>query len=91
MKYPNAKIIVAGHSLGGAMATIAALELQLKYNKVTALYAFGCPRIGNENYAHFVDLKINDRFRVVHNRDLVPHLPPETFGFYHIAQEIFYN
>jgi len=32
--YPNAKIISIGHSLGGAIATITALELQIQYNKV---------------------------------------------------------
>lgn len=33
-KYPDAKLIVTGSSLGGALATIAGLELQLQTGKV---------------------------------------------------------
>lgn len=46
-KYPDAKILVTGSSLGGALATISALEIQLQTGKVTELHAFGCPRVGN--------------------------------------------
>ncbi len=31
---PDAQILSIGHSLGGAMATLTALELQLKFSKV---------------------------------------------------------
>lgn len=58
-KYPNASIIVTGHSLGGAIATISALELQLKFNKVSALYAHGCPRVGDIHFSQFLKLKIS--------------------------------
>lgn len=74
-KYPNASIIVSGHSLGGAMATISALELQLQFNKVSALYAFGCPRVGNIHFSQFLKLKIPERYRPIHNKDLFAHLP----------------
>lgn len=30
-------------------------------------------------------------FRVVHNEDVVPHVPPELFGFTHSVEEIWYN
>lgn len=33
-KYPDAKLIITGSSLGGALATIAGLELQLLTGKV---------------------------------------------------------
>ena len=46
-KYPTAIIFVTGHSLGGVLASVSALELQLKYNKVSGLYALGCPRLGD--------------------------------------------
>lgn len=90
-KYPNASIAVTGQSLGGALSTFCAIELQLKTNKVAELYNFGCPRVGNDATATFIDSKLQTRFRVVHNRDIVPHVPFEEMGFRHIAFEVFYD
>lgn len=73
------------------MATISALELQLKYNKVAALYAFGCPRIGNIHLSQYINLKIAERYRPIHNRDLYAHLPFIEMGFHHYGREVFYN
>lgn len=84
--YPNASIIVTGHSLGGAMASISALELQLKYNKVSALYAFGCPRIGDIHLSQYINLKIKEKYRPVHHADLFAHLPYEGMGFHHYGR-----
>lgn len=39
----------------------------------------------------FLKEKVNSIYRVVHNKDPVPHLPPYDFGFIHPANEIFYN
>lgn len=45
--YPSARIVVTGSSLGGALATIAALDLQIRMGIVDELHVFGCPRVGN--------------------------------------------
>jgi hypothetical protein len=82
---------VTGQSLGGALSTFCAIELQLKLNKVTELYNFGSPRIGNEKTAAFINSKLPTRYRVIHNRDIVPHLPFEPMGFTHIAYEVLYD
>jgi len=52
-KYRGSKIYVTGHSLGGALAQIAALDLKLFYGHVDGLYTFGQPRIGNDKLALF--------------------------------------
>jgi len=44
-------IIVVGHSLGGAIATIAAFELSLAGYLVTGVYSFGSPRVGNAAFS----------------------------------------
>lgn len=90
-KYPNASIIVSGHSLGGALATISALELQLKWNKVSALYAHGCPRVGDIHFSQFIKLKINERYRPIHHKDIFAHLPYEAWGYHHYGHEVMYN
>lgn len=48
------------------------------------------PRIGNEKLAQFARLKIPTIYRVVHNKDIVPHLPPEG-EYKHPAFEVFLN
>lgn len=61
------------------MASINALYLALANSNVSVeVYNFGSPRFGNENLAQFVKLKIPSHYRLVHNRDLVPHLPPSV-------------
>jgi Lipase (class 3) len=49
------KIIVCGHSLGGAIATLAACDIASQQPDVNQLscYVFGCPRVGDQ---HFVDM-----------------------------------
>jgi triacylglycerol lipase len=59
----------AGHSLGAALATLAAD----RYNNVHGLYTYGSPRVGDEE---FVKNYLVPVFRVVNNNDLVTQLPP---------------
>lgn len=85
----NCRII--GHSLGGALATHAAISLQAKKIKVFQLYTFGSPRVGDVKFSEWFQkyLPDTDKFRVTHGHDPVPHLPPHNFGFNHIPHEIF--
>jgi predicted lipase len=91
-KYPQATLLIAGHSLGGAQATFAALDAQLAGYR-SNLYSYGCPRIGNKNFANFVNSKITGvNIRTVYLEDPVPNLPPISFQFYHGGTEVhFYD
>ena len=51
---PNATVSVVGHSLGGAIATVASLEMRLAGIKISELITFGAPRVGNEELVDFV-------------------------------------
>jgi hypothetical protein len=54
------------------------------------LYDYGQPRVGDANYAAFVNTKISEYYRTTHNKDVVPHVPPiEGFGYQHSCREIF--
>ena len=91
-KYTTATITSTGHSLGGGLSLLTNLELQIAFpNKISFTYNYGCLRIGNGNFVNFLKSKITSIYRVVHNKDPVPHLPPYDFGFIHPANEIFYN
>lgn len=90
--YRDAKIFATGFSLGSALTTIAALDIQNLFGKVDQLYTFGEPRVGNEAFAAYVTAKITERFRVIHYQDIVPHIPPQTpIPYAHFASEVWYN
>ena len=71
----NAKekpLFLTGHSLGGALATIAAKRLQPHYN-IAACYTFGSPRLGNTKWFNGVKTPV---YRIVNASDCVTMLPP---------------
>ncbi len=65
-------IWVTGHSLGGAMATLASVRLASEGYTVRAVYTYGSPRPGDRFFQKAYSL-VNYRF--VNDNDLVPHLP----------------
>ncbi|VDM85686.1 unnamed protein product [Strongylus vulgaris] len=75
---PDCKIWVTGHSLGGAMASIAASYLA--YSGVAKghdikLVTFGQPKTGDTNFGNNLTKKVPYSYRVVNNRDLVVQVP----------------
>lgn len=79
------KLYVTGHSLGAAMATIAAGRMQ---SKVIALVTFGSPRVGNQE---FVDSLNVEHFRVQNNCDDVTKVPFRLMGFRHHGNHLYMN
>ena len=69
-------VFIAGHSRGGAFATLAAAGwAQEKTVPVAALYTFGQPRVGNVEFAHhFASLGV-PYFRLINERDAVAGVP----------------
>jgi hypothetical protein len=66
-----------GHSLGAALATLAAGRIEGAH----VVYTFGSPRVGDKRFAREFPVPV---WRVVNNNDLVPHLPPPLF-FRHVG------
>ena len=90
----SARVHVTGHSLGAAVAALAAADLLHSTGtpSLASLYTFGSPRVGNKAFAAWLASSAKGRgYRVVNNRDIVPHLPFETQGFTHAPLEIFYE
>ena len=91
-KYRDAQIHVTGHSLGGAMAVVAALDLKSTFGKVDHLYTFGQPRVGNQHFADYLASEIASGYRVVHYADIVPHVPPlDMLDYRHGGAQIWYT
>lgn len=75
-QFPDFKVVATGHSLGGAIASVATAALRSMGTPVD-LYTYGSPKTGNDAWAKF--LSGTDKgasFRVVHEHDIVPTLPP---------------
>ena len=91
---PVSRLYVVGHSLGAALAVLAAADFSHAYAlNVSAVYTFGEPRVGNEAFKEFYESASQEQitWRVVHHRDPVPKLPLSSWGFKHHAREVFYN
>ena len=82
VKNPSYGVVVTGHSLGGALATLAAIDIS-RLTSQTYLWTYGSPRVGNKNFYTLVQNAFRVSYRVVNNRDMVPHLPPRNYDFWH--------
>uniref|UniRef100_A0A6B2LD26 Fungal lipase-type domain-containing protein n=1 Tax=Arcella intermedia TaxID=1963864 RepID=A0A6B2LD26_9EUKA len=85
------RTVYTGHSLGGALASLALMDAVYYYQipqPTPILYTFGQPRTGDSGWAQFMQQLTGSITRVVHNNDIVPHVPPKDFGYYHTPVEI---
>lgn len=87
--YPTYKTVVTGHSLGGALANLCAAQMKkMVPNAKVYLFTFGSPRVGNDEFAEYIETVLGWRnFRVTHLNDPVPQLPPQWPGFAHPGPE----
>lgn len=89
-------VFVAGHSLGGALGTLCAVDLQYNFSDIKKLecYVSGNPMVGNPAFCRSYDKRVPDTTRTVMRRDIVPKLPPEWFerhtyeGYAHCGKEL---
>ncbi|CAM9543452.1 unnamed protein product [Ectocarpus fasciculatus] len=93
----NRKLYIAGHSLGGALATIAAARLSFVDDmNIAGIYTIGSPRVFDGMAARTFDAKMNhgtplkDKyFRCRNNNDIVPRIPPYPYS--HVGTEVNFN
>lgn len=99
-KYPTYPVHFVGHSLGGSVACLAALEAKLSLDWDNVIVTtFGEPRLGNTEFANYVDetfdlagdshLEKRAYRRLTHSNDPVPLLPPTEWDYKSHGGEIF--
>ena len=71
--HKNKNLFISGHSLGGALSNICALDFA-KHNPIH--YSFASPRTGNNGFALMFNNKVKTSYRVFNTSDVVPNLPP---------------
>lgn len=90
MKCPSCKhVTFSGHSLGAAIATIAATEFaRSKPTLSFELFTMGSPRVGNTAFSAYATKMVPMNTRWSHSNDPVVHLPMKILGFEHRVREI---
>jgi hypothetical protein len=91
-QYPNYRLVLTGHSLGAALATLTAIQLHDEGhapNDKVEVYNYGSPRIFNEHGGDYATKVIDTRVRVTHHKDVVPHIPTNLAPqhFFHMTGE----
>lgn len=84
---------VTGHSLGAALATLAALRLQTTpMVDVVQVVTFGSPRVFDEAAAHAYEKQLGARtYRVVNNQDIVTEVPLTNMGYVHVGRLLYFD
>lgn len=85
----NTRITVLGHSLGGAMATLAGPDIKCNLNQQNVdVCTFGGPRVGKPDFRGKFNAEIARCYRVTNQFDIVPHVPTIVTGWMHVGEEV---
>ncbi|ORX68295.1 alpha/beta-hydrolase [Linderina pennispora] len=89
-RYPDYAILATGHSLGGARASLCALDLSIQHPQLVSrlrLYTYGIPKLGNSEFANAISRLGIPAYRAVNRGDLAPHLPIGLSDYVHFGTE----
>ena len=79
-------LFITGHSLGGAMATIAAARLVHEDKPFISVYTFGQPRSMDRDAARIFNVEAAGRcHRFQNNEDIVTRIPARVLGYSHVG------
>jgi triacylglycerol lipase len=87
---PAQPLFFTGHSLGGALAILAASRAPLERNvQQVVVYTFGSPRTGGETFFNDYTPRLGDlTFRFIHGSDIVPTVPSLRHVYRHVGQAV---
>ena len=77
------KIIISGHSLGSALATLSALDLSMNHGYDVSLVSMGGPRVGNKEYRELMDNYVMDNYRIYIPQDPIVNIPGSLKEYEH--------
>eukprot|EP00180_Rhodochaete_pulchella_P000365 Plantae.Rhodophyta-Rhodochaete_pulchella.ctg12569.p1 GENE.Plantae.Rhodophyta-Rhodochaete_pulchella.ctg12569~~Plantae.Rhodophyta-Rhodochaete_pulchella.ctg12569.p1 ORF type:complete len:856 (-),score=98.18 Plantae.Rhodophyta-Rhodochaete_pulchella.ctg12569:27-2594(-) len=91
---PGRRVLVTGHSLGGALATLCAFDMATSLKgtprNLISLRTFGSPRVGNRAFTRRFAAAVHDSFRIVNRYDIVTSVPANTWpiSFEHVSRPV---
>ena len=85
-------LVVVGHSLGGALATLCAVDMQYMMeekllrsgSRVVYCFTYGSPRVGNRAFAKSYDNRVPATWRFQGAFDIITHMGPSWLGYRHV-------
>ncbi|NEO30654.1 MAG: lipase family protein [Symploca sp. SIO3C6] len=82
-------VTVTGHSLGGALATLCAVDIQYNFSDKVSIeiYTFGAPKVGNKGFREAFNRRVPNSYRFVNGMDIVPELPRWWQGYRHVDDQ----
>jgi hypothetical protein len=81
-------LTITGHSLGAALATLAAVDIAKNLKLRVTCINFGCPRVGNKEFADLVSQFVPSFLRIVDGADIATVLPPRILGYKHGTKKV---
>ena len=81
---------MVGHSLGAALSLLDGvyLRLQLSESVSVRVVGYGMPRVGNQDFANWVDANLGDVTHINNKEDPIPILPGMFLGYHHPSGEV---
>jgi pimeloyl-ACP methyl ester carboxylesterase len=79
---------ITGHSLGGAVAQLAAWRLPAAYSvPVERCYTYGQPRLGDARFrSRYNEAGPKESYRLINGADIIPRIPGVLMGFRHAGE-----
>jgi triacylglycerol lipase len=78
--------LIAGHSLGASIASLAALQALDEKHAPLAVYTYGMPRTGGAKFEARYRPLAETTYRLVNGADLVPTVPPSIILYRHVGK-----
>ena len=84
--HPEKEIYIVGHSLGSALATLAAFDIEVSRERSVYLYVSGTPRIAGKSFQKAFEKEVTFCVRMTVGDDPFPRIFPRTLGYVHVGR-----
>lgn len=86
------RLLIAGYSLGGALAVLSALDIAVNTKfEDPIVYTFGSPRTGDPDFAYRFNRTVKSSFRVFNVHDIIPTVPAQAYPPPFTAEGLYYQ
>ncbi|KAG9412300.1 hypothetical protein AC1031_015230 [Aphanomyces cochlioides] len=92
---PEVQLYMTGHSLGGALATLASFDVStdrdFHLDEEVVLYTLGAPRVGNHKFAAIFNRKVPNAYRICADGDAVVGAPKRSIQMAYFVKSLCYK
>lgn len=85
-------IVVIGHSLGGALAQVCAVDIKMRHNVLCdiSVFTIGSPRVGNRSFVNLYNKMIKNSYRLKNKGDVITYFPMKS-SYCHVHSSICFD